>query len=61
MSMLSTTWDLVEVRENLGDTYRMQVAGGWLYRVRESANVGPPGHSPVAVSITFVADHGWLN
>jgi len=37
-----------------GDTYRMEVPGGWLYWVREYGAYGAGKDSPIAIAVTFV-------
>ena len=46
-------WDLVTGRGACGDTYRLRVPGGWIYRERECG-----GHDAVttALAMTFVPD-----
>ena len=45
-------WELIEDHD-VGDTYRLAVPGGWLYRVREVRQIDDP-RGPVAVALVFV-------
>ena len=44
-------WEEIEMRSDGGDTFRLRVPGGWLYRVREG---GPEGEDP-SIALVFVA------
>lgn len=55
-------WEEVEhhgERDDGGDTYRMEVPGGWIYRIREYDTGSSVDMSPaLAVSTIFVAEKG---
>lgn len=41
-------WEWIEERGDVGDTFRLPVPGGWLYRIREW------GGDTFCVALTFV-------
>ena len=58
---MEETWELIERRPSYGDTYRLPVPGGYLYRVREATRSEPAPYAlpeqplgPVAVALCFV-------
>ena len=49
--MAKTEWEIVSGRGLCGDTCRLKVPGGWLYRERECANKDA---CTTALALTFV-------
>jgi len=47
--MTTEIWEMIESHRD-GDTYRMEIPGGWLYRVREYG----AKDSPIAIAVKFV-------
>lgn len=52
--MADSTWEPIDGRGLCGDTCRLEVPGGWLYRERECAN---RDGCTTAVALVFVPNH----
>lgn len=55
LNLTHNLWEHVSVSAQVGDTYRMKVPGGWLYR-HETYGAVPESEVPAGIGMVFVPE-----